>query len=148
VALSLYYFIKWLKFGRSANMALAIIMLGIASAFHSGVVGLFLGYAFAFLFYKRKANLLKFNSRTVFVFAFLIMVSFLASVQFNEIFLAKFEDVESINDVYKAANSRFGDSAYLTGLTINNPIQLILYTPIKMLFFLASPVPIDWRGII
>ncbi|QDY44831.1 hypothetical protein FK545_02800 [Planococcus glaciei] len=53
VILSLYHYIKWIKFGKTFNVFLCILFLSMASMFHSGVVGIFLGYAFGFIFYKR-----------------------------------------------------------------------------------------------
>jgi len=146
VTYSLYYFIKWFKKGFKINMVLSILTLGIASLFHSGVVGIFLGYAFVFLFYIKEKNKYQFNVKSVMVFLGLVSFSFLVYTQFSAIFLAKFGNVESMNDIYSRANMSLGGSAYLTNITINNPIQLVIYGPIKTFYFLTSPLPMDWRG--
>lgn len=39
-----------------------------------------------------------------------------------------------------------GGSAYLTSITINNPIQLVIFGPIKTFYFFTSPLPLNWRG--
>jgi len=57
--------------------------------------------------------------------------------------------VEDTDDFYEiASGSGRGDAAYLTNLKTENPLELVLHGPIKMLYFLSSPLPWDWRGII
>lgn len=146
VTVSLYYFIKWYKFNGIKDMIFSFIYLGIASMFHSGVIGIGIGYAFMYLFYKRSKNSFQFSIRTIFVFSLILLISSIIFTQYNDIFLGKFKDVEEMSDVYSTANSRRGGSAYLTNMTINNPVQLMLFSPIKMFYFLTSPLPMNWRG--
>lgn len=40
------------------------------------------------------------------------------------------------------------NSAYLVGLRADTWRKAIIYTPIRVLYYLASPMPMDWRGII
>lgn len=39
-----------------------------------------------------------------------------------------------------------GGSAYLTGLVAGSWLQVLLFAPIKLFFFLFSPLPVNWRG--
>jgi hypothetical protein len=146
VVCSIYYFIKWFKLGKYANMFISLFMLGFASMFHSGVIGILFGYTFVFLFYKIEIKAYRFNTRTVFVFLILLTLGTLAYTYFNETLLAKFNKVEDISDIYQVANSRLGGSAYLNNIQINNPLQLVIYGPIKTFYFLTSPLPMNWRG--
>ena len=146
VALSLLEFIKWFKIGKLSNAASSIFFLGVASMFHSGVIGIIVGYFYGFLFFDRKHNKLNFSIKTVGAFIIILLV---ISVSFNYLdglILRKFRAVEDIADIYSTANKRLGGSAYLTGLTINNPIQLVAFGPIKSFFFLTAPLPMNWRG--
>ena len=55
-----------------------------------------------------------------------------------------------INKVTGEQGSGFSDEAgsrYLEGLTINSIPTLIIYAPIRALYFLFSPLPTNWRGI-
>lgn len=146
VVSSLYFFIKWYKFGRNTNMLFAMLALSIASMFHSGVMGIAIGYAFMFLFYKREKDKFRFSVQTVFVFIGITIFSSLIFTQYQDVFLKKFSNVEEIGDIYTTANSRLGGSAYLTGITINSPLELLIYGPVKAFYFLTSPLPMDWRG--
>lgn len=147
VSLSLYFFVKWFKLGYLRNVFLSLFSIGIGSIFHSGVIGIALGYAFAFLFYKRKENTFKFSASTIITFIVIISVSYLFFTVFEDLVFKKFSGIDDITDIYSTANIRLGESAYLTNLTIANPIQLVIYGPIKAVYFLLSPLPTDWRGV-
>lgn len=146
VALSLYYFISWYKWSSNKYIVLSLLMLGLASVFHSGVIGIFVGYAFFYLFFKREINSFGFNSKSLSAFIIVGALVFLASSQFGDMLFGKFEGADDMADIYLQANSRYGGSAYLTGITINNPIQFLFYGPLKAFYFLTSPLPLNWRG--
>lgn len=146
VTLSLLEFIKWFISGKSSNAALSIFFLGFASMFHSGVIGIIVGYFFGFLFFDRNHNKLRFSVKTVGAFIIMILVIVLSFNYLDDLILRKFRSVEDLTDIYSTANKRLGGSAYLTGLTINNPIQLVVFGPIKSFFFLTAPLPMNWRG--
>lgn len=146
VTWSLLFFILWYKHGRYINIIFSLVMLGIASIFHSGVIGMFFGYSFMYLFYKRNLNSFRFSSNTLVTFVIIAGLTYLATVQFSDALFYKFNKVEEIGDIYKTANSRHGKSAYLTGMTINNPVQFVIYGPVKAFYFLTSPLPMNWRG--
>ena len=148
ISLSIYYFVKWFINSKNIDILLALILLGIASALHSGVIAIFLGYAFAILFYKHNIKKFKFDINTILLFTVMVISVFMIFTYFQDIFLVKFKNVESIQDVYTSANTAYGDSKYLTSLKINNPIELIMYGPIRALYFLSAPVPFDWRGLL
>lgn len=148
VVASLYFFVKWFKSGKGLDMLFSMIMLGVASMFHSGVIGISVGYAFIFLFYKKGKDKFSFNLQTVFIFLFIAIVSSVVFTQYQNIFLKKFDAVEKIDDIYSTANSRLGESTYLTGVTIDDPVKLIVYGPIKAFYFLTAPLPMNWRGFI
>lgn len=146
VAWSLLYFLRWYRLGHTRNMVLSLLMLAFASIFHSGVIGIFVGYAFMFLFYKRERNTFSFSGHTILSFIILASIVYLATVQYSELLFGKFTGVEDVDDVLETTNRRLGGSAYLTGLEINNPIQLVLYGPIRAFYFLTSPLPWNWRS--
>lgn len=148
VLVSLYYFIKWFKGTQTKNILLAFLFLGLASTFHSGVIGISLGYIFAYLFYKKESNNFKFSANTILAFIVLIAIFILSFTVLNDFIFGKFVNVEGIDDIFKTARSSgAGGSAYLKGLEINNLGQFILFIPIKSIYFLFSPFPWDWRGV-
>ncbi len=146
VAVSLYFFILWFKKEKLVNILLSFLMLAFAAVFHSGVLGIFVGYAFFFLFYDKKYNKFLFNTQTILTFAILVVIALFAVSQFGNILLVKFKGVEDIEDIYLQANKRLGESAYLKGIQINSPALFLLFGPIKAFYFLTSPLPMNWRG--
>ncbi len=150
VVLSFYYFLKWMMNGSFYYVIYSIIILIISASFHSGVLGILLGYLFMLLFYRPKHKRFKTSVQSVVVFIISITVMVvLNSISLENLpFLDKFtHSLDSIDDLYDVSSSGRGGSVYLQGLSINNPIQLILLAPIKMFYFLGSPLPLNWRGI-
>lgn len=146
VAASLFFFCRWYIRPGLQNMLLSIAMLALASMFHSGVSGILLGYAFAFMFYKKKANKFRFSWLTILSFAILSVILYLGTTEYSDVFFGKFRNVEEAEDIYNTASSASGGSAYLQGLKITNFGQFLLYIPLKMFYFLGAPMPWDWRG--
>jgi hypothetical protein len=146
VSLSLYYFLLWYKNQALSNIIFSITILAFAAVFHSGVIGIFVGYAFFFLFYKKENNKFRFSTQTIVAFVVVGGLAYFTSTQFGDVMFGKFKGAEEMEDIYTQANSRLGESAYLTGMTINNPVQFMLYGPIKTFYFLTAPLPMNWRG--
>lgn len=146
VATSLLHFSKWVKKSKNLDAILSLILIGLASMFHSGVIGITLGYFFGFLFYSRSRNKLQFSFKTVISFFLLISVIIFGITFFKDALFGKFQNIDDIADIYNTANFRRGGSAYLTSITITNPFELIIYGPLKAFYFLTSPLPFDWRG--
>lgn len=147
LVLSFYYFTKWYKEEQFKFIINSLVFLLLASAFHSGVFAVVIGYFFMYMFYSHDKNKLTFKKSTVFIFVGATIISILLLTQFREFLLPSFSRIEQDEDLFKIANYRNGSAAYLKGLTINNLLQLILYSPIRMVYFLFSPLPMDWRGI-
>ena len=79
VALSLYHFFLWYRNQAISNIIFSLLMLAVAAIFHSGVIGIFVGYAFFFLFYKREYNKFRFSSQTIVTFVVVGGIAFFAS---------------------------------------------------------------------
>lgn len=143
---SFYFFIKWFKIGLTSNFILSLVMLGVASMFHAGVIGIFFGYAFVFLFYNKEFNVYRFSSRTLLFSIVLAGLSYVAIVYYSDVLFIKLSNIDEISAIYKSTNRRAGGAVYLTDMTINNPWQLLIYGPVRAFYFLTSPLPMDWRG--
>ena len=148
VVLSLYFFVKWYNSPRYSNILYSFLYLGIASMFHSGVSGIAIGYLFAYLFYKHQANNFRFTLKTITVFIIITVLLFPILTIFNEQIFRKFGNLNESEDLYRiATGSKAGGAVYLKGLTINSFLDFILYSPIKSIYFLISPLPWDWRNL-
>lgn len=149
VTFSIFAFVKWICRGNTVNLLASFVLVLVASAVHSGAIAVGLGEAVMMVFYDRRSNRLQVNNRSSIVLGLLIMVSFLLYRQLGSVFLGKFSRVESIDSIINTANIyNRGGASYDAGFHINNSIlNLIINTPIRMFYFVASPLPWDWRGI-
>lgn len=145
VAISLYYFVLWYQSGNTKFFILSFFLLLIGAAFHSGVIGILLGYSYMFLFYDRKVNRIRFTVYSIVSFILLSLLLLFISF-YSDIFLRKFRNLSEISDIIYTSNERGGGSQYLGNLQMSNPLQLLLFSPIHVLFFFISPFPTDWRG--
>jgi hypothetical protein len=146
VAGSLYFFIKWFISGGYNNIFLSICLLLCASMFHSGVIGLAIGYCFCFLFYNKDKNSYGFTIRSILIFILLISAYLTLFIKYQDLFMGKFSKIESAEDVIGVMNFRRGGSAYLTSINISNPFLAIVFSPLFVFYFLTSPLPMNWRG--
>lgn len=147
IAQSLYCFAKWFLFNKDIYMFLSIFFILLGSLFHSGIIGIISGYIFAYVFYKHSSETFKFSKKSIFYFLIILLFLLLMYWLLGEQLTTKFGDVDDISGVIDSSNRGGGNARYLGNLTISNPLELIIYTPIKMFYFLFSPVPWDWRGL-
>lgn len=148
VTMSLYYFIKWWESAHLKYFILAIIFPVFAAAFHSGAIAISVSYIFIYIFYDVKVKRFLISYKTV----FLAMFFWVLLITFNELYadtlLRKFQGVDSFSEVVSVARTySSGGSSYSIGNNASNPIQFLFYTPIRILYFIGSPLPWNWRGI-
>lgn len=148
IVFSLYHFICWyIKKGKDIrNIILTIGGLIMAMYMHAGAIGILAGFAFAFLTYYRKQNCMKISANTYVALFFLGIFAFIIILN-AEIFASKLlnSDVEAYAE--KKSSGEGGGSDYLTWLDMSSPMNMLLFSPLKMFYFLYSPIVIDWRGL-
>lgn len=142
ITVSLYYFIKWFSDGKFSDFLLAVILALMSMLFHSGMIGFVAAYMLAFLFLSTKTP--KRASQTVLYLLFFSLL-FIIMFQNADLFLSKFmsPEGEAITEIEISGDS---GSAYLTSLNGMTGITAILVAPLKMFYFMFSPLPLDWRG--
>lgn len=148
VAISVYFFVRWFNQGSPLNMILAAAAVLAASSLHAGVIGVGVGYMLVALFYQRDTGRFGFGFSSFLYLAFFAAIVYLVLAEYPDLFLGKFEALETADDVLTATNRRGGDSQYLTGLTVDSYADLIRFGPLRALYFLASPMPWDFRGLL
>ncbi|MEH7112582.1 hypothetical protein V7124_09420 [Neobacillus niacini] len=143
-----YFLVKWYKEQGIKNIGLSIIFYGIAVYFHSGVVGAFIPLAFMYTFYKHEHNTFKIDMRSILLLCVFATVGIFSSVTYGEILFDKFGDADlTSKEFYQSMGADVeAGSKYLDGLTYDNFYDILLYSPLKMFYFLFSPIPLDWRG--
>lgn len=146
LTISIYYFITWIYKGLYRNQIISIMLVLLASSFHSGVIGILIGYLFIYMFYNRTNKTFEMTYKSVAIF-FISIVVILIIFNKQDMFLGKFSKVENIDDVVHTANKRKGGAQYLVSLQINTWWKILLYAPVYMIYFTLAPLPWDWRGI-
>ena len=146
ITISLYFIVSWYNSGRTKYWILAIASVLGASVLHAGVIGILFGYIVLILFYQVNKGSWEFTLKTIVIGLLLIGLALLIVFQYRNVFLAKlsFDDEETI---YRMAQRSPGGAAYLSGIRINSVTDLIKYIPIKVIYFIFSPMPQNWRGI-
>lgn len=147
LSISINFIIKWFSSHNNKYIIISFFFSFLASLFHSAMLVIpvvILIYCFLYNFTSKKIsfkgiNFVKSFILTLFVLFFLIF--------FIKNFQNKFVNINSMEDIYSEMTNTRGNSVYLSNLVINNFYQLILFTPIKTIYFLFSPMLWDIRGI-
>ncbi len=146
VVLSLYFFIRWFKYGGAIYAVLSVLAILAGASFHTAVIGILFGYLFGFIFYNHTERTLKFSVESVVPFTvFAVITTYI--IVFPDVVSGlpianKVDQVLTNNDnVYEAVTSARGDTAYLANLEVNNLFQLLLLSPVKVVYFITSPMP-------
>lgn len=146
-AISFYYLAKWYLKRKLKLFLWAILFVILASMFHSGMIALSLSYIVLFLFYNHSTRKFEFDVRNIFLFIPVLAFIFLFTTQFGDTLFYKFRRIETTEDIFDSIIRAAGGSAYLKGMVINNPTQMLIYGPVRAFYFLLSPLPWDWRGV-
>lgn len=127
----------------------------VAAAFHGAMViavaGLVAGL-YAFQIWAADGVRMTRNQIATNVVLMVLVVATLASINgwVNSVGLNKVSGIDEGNFVdninHQTSNASRGNSAYLTGLSATNPVQLILFAPLRVVYFLFSPMPWDVRS--
>ena len=146
-ALSAYCAVRWYLRRRALWMVLSAACLLFASTFHAGIILLGAGYAILFIAYSHRSRRLHFNRSTLPVLALIVGGAALISVTYSGVFLAKFSGKMNAAAILRQFNRETGGSAYLTWINAGALWQVLLFSPLKLLHFLYSPLPTNWRGL-
>jgi hypothetical protein len=148
-SVSVYLFIKWLYNNKIHDFLFSCCFILFATWMHSGMIGMLLGYLIAYSFYKSKTYSITVSPRSM--IAICISIIIMALLIRQGIFTEYFENMLSSEDldaalIEQAGVISQGGSKYLTWINVNSTTQALLFSPLKMFYFLCSPIPFDWRG--
>ncbi len=140
---SLYYFLRWTAERNFLFFGWAVLLAILAMMFHSGMVGLVLVYVVTFFWLEKGSIGKKITTPLIYLlfFSALGVVVFLNA----EVFLSKFIDSEGTTVEYEIFAE--GGSVYLASFSGWSGAAALLVAPLKMFYFLFSPLPLDWRGL-
>lgn len=148
-AISVLYFIRWFIGGKRFNLIATVMSVLLASYMHAGVIGVLIGYIFAFMTYNPLTGKVQISRYSIISIVLLTALMILFT-NYSNMFLTKFynANLKSEEDfIAMLNNTGGGGSDYLTWINTTGALQGLFYTPLKMFYFLFSPLPTEWRGI-
>lgn len=146
IAVSLACFVRWFVGHGEPWLLLACIFALCASRFHSGSMAVAVGYIIVRLLYNNRQKSFHFTWKNVIpALFFLLMFVFLFNNYADTLF-GKMAGVDSLEDI--ANTNAAGGSSYAAYVgNSNNLFNMVIYTPLRLVFFLFSPFPWQWRGL-
>ena len=147
LAASLYFFVEWYQKKKEIYFLFSIFFVMGASMFHSGTIGVAVGYFVGRFLYNAKKEQFQFTVKnTAFVVCGIFIFIYLYN-NYSDILFAKMSNMESIEDI--ASGGGRGESSYAFYVGNSSSIfNMIIYSIPRMLYFSFSPFPWQWRGII
>jgi hypothetical protein len=150
VSISVCLFVKWIYYNKIHNFMFSCCFILLATWMHSGMIGIFISYLMAYTFYNCKTGKIVFSLRSAITVC--ISIAFLIYLISNGIFTTYFDDILEAKDVTSTLledinKDSMGGSKYLAWIKVNSLLQTFLFSPLKMFYFLFSPIPFDWRGL-
>lgn len=146
VAASLFYFMRWWNRGKQGLFLLSFVLAFCASLFHSGVVALAAGYIVVRLLYNRKAGRFGLSARNILIAVLFLAVFVYLYMNYADVLFKKMADIESIEEIASGAGRGGASYAAYVGNS-DSVFNMIVYSPIRIIYFLFSPLPWHWRGI-
>jgi len=140
---SVFYFFKWLNSGTVSKLVLAVAFLLLSSTLHGAMILIGIVYAIFFIFYKAKIKKWRLVSKHTFFGIFIVT---LGIIIFSSFLMNKIPSDLSLvfSPDYmggRVTRSARGGAAYLVGFTPNSILDIIIQTPVRMMYFLFAPFP-------
>ncbi len=146
ITISIYYFVVWFTNGREIHFLFAIIIAFASAALHSGSVALVMGYIVARLVYDKYEGKIQLKASNVIISVFFALLFVYFYMNYGDLFFSKMLNVSSLSDVSNTSTE--GGSSYAQYVGNSNSIlNMIIYTIPRIVFFLFSPFPWQWRGL-
>ena len=143
---SAYCIVKWARSLRMMYALAALFFVLGGSLLHAGTIGLMAGYVVLLLFYNPRLARWQITRQNIIAGIIISAGAFVILTRYRMPILNEllFKDQ---NDLFRKANRAVGGAAYLTNLRITSVRDIIIYSPLKLFYFLCSPVPWSWRGV-
>ena len=146
IAISIFCFYKWFSGKRNLFLVLAWISVFGAARFHSSCVAVVGGYIAILMLYDRENRVFKFKAKNIIPTILCVLVMSYLFSNYGDKYFAYFQKVDNITDI--GSESTDGGSSYAQYVgNSRNMLNIIIFTIPRIFFFIASPLPIQWRGI-
>lgn len=149
--LAFYCLVEWLDGKKTEWLIFSFLAAVPATLLHSASVVIMIVNAIVIAVWDRKEKRIRISGKTIVLMSFIVagtvalFYSPLKKVFLSYISVQKL-DWRTIYDFYTVAFSS-GGSDYLRNMQVNNLFEFIVATVIRMIYFMISPVPWEWRGL-
>lgn len=150
VVVSIYFFVRWWRQRTGKNFIYAIINSVFSMAFHSGLVAVPVVMALTYIVYDPRRNKWVFNFKTVCKFGVIVLIAGVIFIVFGDAILYKFTLAFSSDKGLSEWSNLIingAESNYLKGFSYTTINDVFLQSPLRVIYFLLSPMPWDWRGV-
>jgi hypothetical protein len=150
---SILFFIKWLNSNKRIHVFKTLIFIVLSSFFHPGMLLGLLVYVFMFLFldvqnYKFNFTFKKIAFLTIFCSLSLAFIIYNSSLLTGKLAIFVIQENSSLIENYQSKSGiEEGGATYLRNFKVNSPIDLVLFMPLRLVYFIFSPMPYDVRGL-
>jgi hypothetical protein len=144
MAMSFYYFLRWIKTGGFIQISLAVMMLFMASLFHGATIFVLVVYLFFVLAYEpgqKQLFIVNKHMKELSGIILLMVGSFWVLIKYFRTKIP-FDTLNvSIDSLYRNVILRrlFGRTVYLVDLKPDNIFDLFWQTPIRIFYFSLTP---------
>jgi len=149
--ISLYYFLRYFKTKLFKDLCVSLLLSIFMLAFHAGLIVMPLLILLHVIFYDKRQEKLCLNRMSVikglsFGMGILCVIILFGDVIFYKLLLVLGQDDDVISMWSQTVMNNAG-SVYLEGLSYNSAVDIIWQSPIRMIYFLFSPMIWNVRGL-
>ena len=147
MALAVYYFVNWYVNEKKLSIFLSLCATLTASWMHAGCIFFAVTPLIALITYSHHTKRIKLSIGRIIAGSMVSLVFLVFLFANMDSFGQKLEEADVETELVGRYSSKTeAGSKYLQWVDVNSPIQGVLFSPLKMFYFLFSPIPFDWRG--
>ena len=149
IILSFYFYSKWWFSHNYLFIVLSVAASLMASALHTGGIVVAVGVLSLVFVVSGKEHKIKLSFGRIVSMVALMFIGLWILSQFGDAFLGRLRGGLSAESVlYETEVREGGGAGYAVGISgLPASLDLIVNTPIRMLYFVFSPLPWTWRGL-
>lgn len=148
LAASIWQFLKWWKSGNKLNLILSFVICYGAVYLHTGTIAYAVAIIIIFILANNKERKFKISLKNILTLILFTICFFIFYSNLNDDF-GYLSGVNSVSDISnKASSMNSGGSGYSISIVPDDTLLgMIINSPFRIFFFLASPLPWYWRSI-
>ncbi len=149
ITISIYMLALWMKRKSEFYFLLAILFSLPAALLHSGIIGIPVSYLIIRLLYDKYNNRIRLRFTNVVASLALVLIFTYVFSNYRNVsdaLLSKMMNVDSLEDIANTNDTAGSSYAAYVGNS-NSIANMIVYTFPRLLYFLFSPFPWQWRGV-